>query len=232
MKSPAEQAIIREAIRIGSDSVDAVMEAAVPGVTEADATLAGFGVMIPAGAMLYDQPTASGPLAHNYSWARNPSWDYCRRLEAGEWFHVDHFGTFEGYLWDLGGSRVVGDQMTGEQSELLEAGIELVDALARAIYPGVRAGEVHAAGVDYLRGTPFRLKEDDFTHPFGHGIGMSWEAPWICHGNEERLEEGMFVAIEGFLGTQNIGGAMFEENGFIGPDAYENLSTSKRRYQG
>ncbi len=55
---------------------------------------------------------------------------------------------------------------------------------------------------------------------------------WICHGNEERLEEGMFVAIEGFLGTQNIGGAMFEENGFIGPDGYENLSTSKRRYQG
>ncbi len=42
----------------------------------------------------------------------------------------------------------------------------------------------------------------------------------------------MFVAIEGFLGTQNIGGAMFEENGFIGPDGYENLSTSKRRYQG
>lgn len=232
VKSPAEQAVMREAIRIGSAAVDAVMGAAVPGATEAEATLAGFEVMVPAGAMLYDQPTASGPLAHNYSWSRIPSWDACRRMEAGEWFHIDHFGTYEGYLWDLGRSRVVGDHMTGEQAELLDVGIELVDALARAIYPGVTAGEVHAAGVDYLRGTPFRLKEDDFTHPFGHGIGLSWEAPWICHGNEEVLVEGMFVAIEGFLGAQNIGGAMFEENGYIGPNGYENLSTCRRRYRG
>jgi hypothetical protein len=63
------------------------------------------------------------------------------------------------------------------------------------------------------------------------GVGLSWEAPWICHGNDEKLVEGMFVAIEGFLGTQNIGGAMFEENGYIGPNGYENLSTSRRRYQ-
>jgi Xaa-Pro aminopeptidase len=232
VKSPAEQALMRETIRIGSETVDAVMGAAVEGATEADATLAGFGVMVPAGALLYDQPTASGPLAHHYSWSRIPSWDASRRMQCGEWFHIDHFGTYEGYLWDLGRSRVVGDKMTAEQSELLEVGIELVDALAKAIHPGVAAGEVHAAGVDFLRGTPFELKDGGFTHPFGHGIGMSWEPPWICHGNDEPMLEGMFVAIEGFLGDRNLGGAMFEENGFIGANGYENVSTARRRYLG
>jgi Xaa-Pro aminopeptidase len=165
--------MMRAAIRIGSDAVDAVMNAAVEGATEADATLAGFDVMIPAGAMLYDQPTSSGPLAHHYSWARMPSWDATRRMRNGEWFHIDHFGTYQGYLWDLGGSRVVGNRMTSEQSDLLDISIELVDALARSIYPGVAAGEVHAAGVKFLRGTPFSVHEDDFTHPFGRPVRPS-----------------------------------------------------------
>ena len=116
IKSPAEQAIIRESCDIGSSAVEAMLDAAVEGATEAEAASAAFGVVVSEGAVMWDAACNSGDKSHLFSWARLPSHDGFRPMQKGEYFHVDCYGMFGGYAWDFGRTRVIGDQPTDWQS--------------------------------------------------------------------------------------------------------------------
>jgi len=59
---------------------------------------------------MYDHAVAAGEHSHHYAYGRLPSWDHRRRFETGDLFHVDMYGAFEGYYYDMGRSTVVGRQ--------------------------------------------------------------------------------------------------------------------------
>ena len=63
-KSPAEQALLRAAGRVGTRAMDAAMETAVPGTTEAQVAAAFLLQLASAGGALYDIVVTSGPWAH------------------------------------------------------------------------------------------------------------------------------------------------------------------------
>lgn len=236
VKTPAEQGLIRRAADIGNRAVDAIMDAAVAGVTEADCAKAGYEVVIGEGATMYDAPCASGPWSHRFTWGRLPSHDAVRPMEAGDLFHVDCYGAYGGYFWDFGRTRVVGDEPTKQQRDMLEATIEGVETVCSAITPGMTAGEVYAAAEEWMSANPVIASipevepETEGFPAVGHGIGMSWEAPWLMKDDPTPLEPGMWLAVELLFGHPDLGGTFMEHNGLVTEDGFEVLTTAQSRW--
>lgn len=235
-KSAAELALIRRSVAIGNRAVAAMMEAAVAGGTEAEAARAAVEVVVAAGAVLYDAACASGPRSHQFTWARLPSHDGVRALQPGDLFHVDCYGAYGGYFWDFGRTRVIGDQPTDAQRGLLEATVEGVERTCAAIRPGRTAGEVFAEAAAWMKADPVVQSlpageaETEGFPAVGHGIGLSWEAPWLMPEDPTVLEPGMYLAVELLFGHESIGGTMFEHNGIVTDDGFEVLTTCPSRW--
>lgn len=231
-KSATELAILRHAADIGSRAVEAMMEAVVPGAREADAARAAGEIILDEGGVIYDTPATSGRLSHHFAWSRLPTYDPDRRMAEGEWFHADCYGAYLGYLWDFGRTRVVGKSPSAGKLEMLEASIGLVDHLAGAIAPGVTAGDVARSGQQWLRDNAEAFVDDvGETFPYlGHGVGLSWEAPWLHEKEDTILEPGMYLALEGLLGNEGLGGVFHEENGVVTEDGFEVWSTARKRW--
>ena len=236
IKSPAEREIIREACAVGNATLEALVDAVVEGATEADAVGEAARVLIARGGVLYDAACASGPWAHQYTHARLPSADPIRRFERGDLFHVDCYGAYGGYFFDFARSRVVGDEPTERQRDLLEAVIEGVETVCEAIRPGMTAAEVYGVADEWMAESPFVTslpEEEPEMEGFpavGHGLGLMWEAPWLMKDDPTRIEENMYLAVEILLGHPSIGGAMFEHNGVVTSDGFEVLTTARERW--
>jgi Xaa-Pro aminopeptidase len=235
-KSPAEIEVIRHACALGSRSMDAMTDAVVEGATEAEAVAEAMRVLYAGGGTMYDAACASGPNAHGYAHARLPSCDPIRRLQRGDLFHVDYYGAYGGYYFDFARSRVVGDEPTPGQRDLVEATIEAVDRVCAAVRPGMTAGEIFAVGSSWMaesalvRSMPEETPEMEGFPAFGHGIGLMWEGPWIMPDDPTPLEPGMYLGIELLLGHPSVGGAMFEENGVVTENGFEVLTDARRRW--
>jgi Xaa-Pro aminopeptidase len=235
-KSPAELELIRHACALGNRTLEALIDAVVEGATEADAVAAASATLIAGGGVLYDAACASGPNAHQYTNARLPSADAVRRLAPGDMFHVDCYGSYGGYFFDFARSRVVGDDPTPAQRDLLEAAIECVETVCGAIRPGITAGDAYAVGDEWLRQSavvasiPEEKPEMEGFPAVGHGLGLMWEAPWLMPGDPTPLVPGMYLAVEMLLGHRDLGGAMFEHNGVVTETGFEVLTTARARW--
>ena len=236
IKSPAEQELIRRSCEIGNRAVEALMSAVVPGATEADANAAAASTVIIAGGALYDAPCSSGPWANGFAYARLPSADAVRRLQPGDLFHADCYGSYGGYFFDFGRSRCVGDEPTGAQRGLMEAVIEAVDTICAEVRPGVTADELYRHGERWMAASPVvqgLTEEEPEMEGFpavGHGLGLMWERPWLMPGDQTVIEPGMYLAVELLLGDANLGGAMFEQNGLVTDTGFEILTTARTRW--
>jgi Xaa-Pro aminopeptidase len=236
IKSAAEREVIRQACAVGNATLEALIDAVVEGASEADAVAEAARVLISRGGVLYDAACASGPWAHLYTHARLPSADPIRRLERGDLFHVDCYGAYGGYFFDFARSRVVGDDPTEPQRELLESVIEGVETICAGIRPGMTAGEVYGIAEEWMSSSAFVSslpKEEPEMEGFpavGHGLGLMWEAPWLMADDPTPIEENMYLAVEILLGHPSIGGAMFEHNGLVTSDGFEVLTTARERW--
>jgi Xaa-Pro aminopeptidase len=236
IKSPAEQTVIRQACVVGNATLEALIDAVVEGATEAEAVGEASRVLLRAGGVLYDAACASGPHAHTYTWARLPSADPLRRFERGDMFHVDCYGSYGGYFFDFARSRVVGDDPTPEQRELLDAPIDVVERTCAAIRPGMTAGDVYAFASDVIAESQFiaSIPREEPEMPgfpaIGHGLGLMWETPWLVKGDPMPIEPDMYLAVELLLGHPSIGGAMFEHNGLVTDSGFEILTTARSRW--
>ncbi|HUY08852.1 MAG TPA: Xaa-Pro peptidase family protein [Candidatus Dormibacteraeota bacterium] len=236
IKSPAEAQLIRQACHLGSLAMDDMMEAVVTGATEAEAAAEAARTLVRGGAVLYDAPCASGRNSHFFTSARLPSADPVRRMEKGDLFHVDFYGSYGGYFFDFARSRAIGDDPSKAQRDLLNAPIELVETICDAIRPGLTAGDLYSVGDAWLTesavvaGLPKEEPEMDGFPALGHGIGMMWEAPWIMADDPTPIEPGMYLAIEILLGHPSTGGAMFEQNGLVTDTGFEVLTTARKRW--
>jgi Xaa-Pro aminopeptidase len=235
-KTPAEIEVIRHACALGNRTLEALIDAVVEGATEADAVAAASETLIAGGGVLYDAACASGPNAHQYTSARLPSADPIRRFEPGDMFHVDCYGSYGGYFFDFARSRVVGDDPTPPQRDLLEGVIECVETVCDAIRPGMTAGDVYAVGDEWLgqsavvASLPEEEPEMEGFPAVGHGLGMMWEAPWLMPGDPTPIVPGMYLAVEMLLGHRDRGGAMFEHNGVVTESGFEVLTTARARW--
>ena len=236
IKSEAELELIRGACALGNQTLEALIDAVVEGATEAEAVAEASRVLLRGGGVLYDAACASGPTAHGYTSARLPSADPVRRFERGDMFHVDCYGSYGGYFFDFARSRVVGDEPTPTQLNLLESVIAPVEVTCAAIKPGMTAGEVYAVADEWLTGSEFVASiptEEPEMEGFpavGHGLGLMWEAPWLMKDDPTPIEPNMYLAVEVLLGYPSVGGAQFEHNGIVTENGFEVLTTARSRW--
>jgi Xaa-Pro aminopeptidase len=237
IKSDAEIAIIREAVRCGDAIMSAMLDACVPGATEADVAAAGYDAGIRRGAAPYDLPGASGPNSNFFSHGSLPSWGM-RTLEPGDLYHSDMYGAYHGYYYDYTRSTVVGREPSADQLRVLEGAIGAVEAVIEALRPGVTFDAAYERGAAYLRDNGFDAGTPDEVvsglgqafPSFGHSLGLAWESPWIVPGNPAPLEERMYLAVEAAVGLPGVGAAGFEQDVLIGRDGAEVLPALTPRW--
>jgi len=220
VKSDAEQAIIRQAVAVGDAVLAALLEAAVPGASEADAAAAGIRAATLAGATVLDLPASSGPYASDFAHGTLPSWTG-RELRAGDLYHSDAYGSFQGYFYDFGRTTVIGAEPTAAQEALIDGAIAAVDAAIDGLHPGSSFGDAYERAAAAIAGTGLQLGFPSF----GHGIGLAFESPWITPGNPELVQAGSALAVEAIVTLEGVGTAVHEHNLIVGPDGPELLST-------
>jgi Xaa-Pro aminopeptidase len=234
IKSPAEIRLVRESTRVGGEMVQAFVEAAVPGATEADCVLAALSCGIPQGAFPLDIPVASGAHVDHFLWDRMPSWDWRRPLQAGDMIHPDMYGTVGGYFYDLVRTTVAGRTVSDAQREVLEASVAVVEHIIDGMRPGVACGDLFARGAEWLGEHGFEVpgsKESagvallGQSYPsFGHSLGLAWENPSLVPGEEATLRPGMVMAVEAEVGRPGAGTGAFEHNLLVTEDGVEILT--------
>lgn len=235
-KSPLEQQAIRDAVAIGNKVMESMMTRALePGVTEAECITAGLSVAMENCIAVYDAACASGPYSFHYSYGRLPSWTG-RRLEAGDFFHVDTYGALDGYLYDFSRTTVCGGKPSADQQRILDAAVEAVDAGVATMRPGIPAKDVYHAVRNVLAGHGM-IGEGlggDYSHTpalcgsfpaHGHAIGLFWDPPWLLPDEEMLIEQGMAFGIELMAGLPDVGAVKCEQNVIVTDDGCELLTT-------
>jgi Xaa-Pro aminopeptidase len=200
-KSDTEVAMLRQSATVGAALTRTILEAATPGAT--DGICAGGGLALAAttpGCAVWDFSFASGPHAYHFQWNRLPQWDAERPYEPGDLVHPDVYGLLDGYVFDIGRTGVVGGRPELWQREIIEGAAGCVREMAAHLTPGVTCGQVFAAGKQYLLANGF-TDETTFSTSFpclGHGVGLSFEDPWIAAGPMESvaIEPNMVLSLE------------------------------------
>jgi Xaa-Pro aminopeptidase len=233
VKSPAELELMRAAGALGVRAVEAAMEAAVAGAREQELAAAAVSEIVAGGGALYGMGLSSGPFAHTFA-PIAPAAYRVRRLEPGDMVRLDIYGSIEGYLFDFGRSRVVGDEPSGEQQAILDAVRDPVLAGIEAVRPGEplgtvarRCDEVFAASAYVERfGAP-----DSPLGSWGHGIGLAFERPWIEAGADMPLQPGMCLAVERRIEAPGVGGANYEDNLIVTDGGSAVITDARRRWE-
>jgi Xaa-Pro dipeptidase len=142
---------------------------------------------------------------------------------------------FQGYWMDPGRSLICRNQPTQSQRALLEGAVEVVDAVAAAMRPGITPRQLGVLGGAIAR------KHGYFDHPqlkvplLGHGLSTNFIPYVIPIGAvgadtdgalryDVPLEAGMVMASEIFLTHPGVGTAGFEQNLIVTTGAPELLT--------
>lgn len=233
IKSENEIGIIKKSCEIAVAALRKGLEAVAPRTTEAEIVSVIARDLIMNGVAIYDIIPAAGPHSGVYCYSRLPAFDYERKMEEGDMFHVDIFGAYQGYQFDFGRTVVVGREPDKEQTELMNAVEGSVNEVIKAIKPGVTAGEAGQIGYEYLEKTGF-IKISDVGHggkssgfpSFGHGLGLQFGRPYLMKRDRTRLRPGMYLAVEKTIGKPGVGGAMLEHDVVVTDAGVEVLTRS------
>jgi Xaa-Pro dipeptidase len=228
IKSPAEQALIREAAAIHRRGTAALLAAIRPGVTEAELVAAFAGTVMAAGAGLYFTSMSSGSGVARWTSVPHPGFG-TRRLEAGDMLRFDMGIIWQGYLSDYGRAATVGPP-NADQTRLLAALHAGLEAAIAAVRPGGRVRDIAMAGEAALTaaGVGGAGETDGIVSSFpvhwGHGLGMGWERPWLTEDEDMEIRPGMVLAIERALTWRGVGTVAAEQNVLVLADGAEILT--------
>jgi Xaa-Pro aminopeptidase len=172
--------------------------------------------------------TVFGDALAPHGGAAGPAGWTTRTLAAGDLLRLDAYGSVGGYLFDFARSVVVGDALTEEQVELIGAMRTSVLAGIERLRPGTRLADVARACDEALAETAHARRHGVPEHLmggfWGHGLGLSFEPPWIGPDSAEVAEPGWCLAVERRAAVPGLGGAQYEDNVLIGPDGAELLT--------
>lgn len=188
-KSAEEIELLAQAAAQADKAMQMAVDACQVGTTESEIAWAAEAGFRKSGADVVDftivAAGANGAFPHHH--AGNT------QLKNGDAIVIDIGATYRGYKSDI--TRMVhlgkpAEEFTRAYAAVLEANQR---AMA-AVRPGITAEEIDRVAREVLEAARYGKY---FTHRTGHGIGLDGhEPPWIMHGNEVILEEGMTFSIE------------------------------------
>ncbi|HWE60888.1 MAG TPA: Xaa-Pro peptidase family protein [Chloroflexota bacterium] len=220
-KDAGELQLIREAIRCNEAGFAAAQRAIAPDVSEFEVYLAVARAIQEAAGMalgLNDSNHAfiSGPRTEI---AAGPPTD--RRLQTGDLMIIDVNPVIRHYKGDITRTFCVGKPNAAQRA--------MHDVLVRALDRAMAAGRPGAMGREVDAVMRELLVEAGYgqwlTTHFGHGLGLQHlERPYIIPAEEQRLEEGMVIALEpGVYGPEGMS-MRLEDNYLVTANGLEPLS--------
>ncbi len=224
IKSARELEAYRWAGEVVTGALTAACEALLIGRSSAESAAAAAAILLRAGGGFHRIDIHHGPQTEHRVVSADLYGYHTRTPAAGEVARAWIMGPiFQGYWMDPGRSLICGKQPTAEQRALLEGAVEVVEAVAAAMRPGVTPRQLGVLGGAIAR------KHGYFDHPqlkvplLGHGLGTNFIPYMIPIGEGEAdpggalhydspLTAGMVMAAEIFLTHPGVGTAGFEQN--------------------
>lgn len=227
LKSDAELEIVRAAAGLGIRAVRAGLDAAVPGATEADVAAAAIEVIVRGGGVYFGMGLSSGDHADSYGHSQPAAYDGRTVLREGDMARLDLYGSLDGYLFDLARTCVVGVSPTDDQAVMMDAARDAVLAGIHGVAPGVPMSEIARICDRTLTDSEFARRGSSAPltgFPWGHSMGLSFDAPWIEAGCSTLIEPRMCLAVEKRLARPGVGGVSYEDNLIVTEDGCEVIS--------
>jgi Xaa-Pro dipeptidase len=166
--------------------------------------------------------TAVGYRMHEISTARKMTSGDIALLELGV--------VADGYWADRTRARVAGPP-TDEQVRVYDTVKRAQEASIAAIRPGVKAGDVDAAGRAVIEEAGYGK---EFLHITGHGLGFGYHemGPVIGPGATHALEEGNFTSVEPGIYFTPVGGIRIEDDVLVTASGAEVLGPFRKELIG
>lgn len=209
IKSEDEIKCLEKAYEIADKSMDAVLKAIKPGMTENE--LKGIAV-----AKMY----AEGAEAEGYPFwiiagkGSNQAVSRIRNavIREGDLVQVQVSARYEGYVSTLGRPVIIGEP-TQYQLDLVNAGYTVEKEILKLAKPGLPAVEISKIHRKVLEDLGFA---DHILYGPVHGTGlMENEHPWVEEHSDYDLQEGMTFCTCLYLGNDEKEVGIRVENGFI-----------------
>jgi Xaa-Pro aminopeptidase len=222
IKSPAEQALLRQSAEVTRQAFEACFAAARPGVTEREIGRIAAETMIRHGAeRLGFVLIASG--AENYRCLSGKPTD--RRLEPGDMVWIDMGTVYQGYWSDFCRAGIIG-RPTLEQQDSQKAILEVNQACLDAVKIGEPVKRVAQAAQAAFTRLGYDVQLGDGR--IGHGMGlMSTEPPHTALYEDTLMEKDLAFTIEPRFVTA-AGVFNCEELVLVTPAGGEFLTTAPR----
>lgn len=204
VKSPAEIALLREAVTVAEQGIAAVRQAVAPGVPRSDLRAVWSETVAKAGAPL---PMTG---AWEYISVGSDPWGGEAIAMPGDLIKVDVGCLMDGYTSDSGRTFVLGgpNRLQEDIHAALMAGFNAGFSL---LHPGVPLSEVHAATQSAIRAQGLTgYCRGHFGHSLGTGPGTE-EWPFISAQAETSAEVGMVLAFECPIYINGVGGMIIED---------------------
>jgi Xaa-Pro dipeptidase len=236
IKSAQELEIYRQAGRIVTRALDALMGAVLGGYSSAEAASRAAAIIMRAGGGFHRIDIHHGPTTEHRIVSGSLYGYQTDNPIEGEMVRAWIYGPlYEGYWLDPGRSAICGNRPNSQQRALLEGAVEVVDSVVAAMKPGVTPRQLGVLGGEIAR------KHGYFDHPqlkvplLGHGLGTNFIPYLIPIGAgeedadgslryDEPLQAGMVMAAEIFLTHPGVGTAGFEQNLIVTEHGPELLS--------
>jgi len=222
-KDATEVALIRAAIAIAEQALEAILPRVQVGMTELAVAGELERALRVAGSegFPFETIVASGPrsaLPH----ARAST----RAIARGDLLLIDFGAIYQGYCADITRTFVVGAPPTDRQREIYTLVRESNGSASALVRQGMRGRDADALARDYIERAGFG---EAFGHSLGHGIGLEvHEAPRLAKTAEAPLPSGAVVTIEPGVYLEGWGGVRIEDDVLLGSEGSLVLTTFPR----
>lgn len=198
VKSPAEIAYVRRAAELADDSLEAMVEAAGPGVFEGKVAAAGAVPILAGGG----DPPPSGPVLGSGDRALlvRSATGY-RTMDAVDQLTIEHAASYRHYCACLMRTLAIG-RANADQQRMFDVALEALTGMTEAARPGNVIGDIddaHRAIFD----------RNGFSHArmsaCGYSLGATYRPSWmdvppmIYSGNEMPIVPGMVLFLHAIL---------------------------------
>ncbi|EUJ40641.1 M24 family metallopeptidase [Brochothrix campestris] len=223
IKTPAEIAIVKQAIAISDQAFTDILNFIRPGVTEQEVSNELLFNMMRQGATgaSFDTIVASGHRsAMPHGVASN------KVIETGDFVTLDFGCYYNGYVSDMTRTIAVG-QPSAQLREIYDVTLAANEAVIQQIKAGMTGVAVDKIARDVISKAGYG---DAFGHSLGHGIGLEiHEGPNASMKSTHVLQPGHIITDEPGIYLPGVGGVRIEDDILIKEDGIEVLTQSSKK---
>lgn len=220
IKDAHEIALIRKAVRIQEQALEAVLLTIEPGQTELEVAGRLEAEMKARGSAEPGFPTIIAAGAHGSLPHYRPG---RAKIAAGRPLLIDWGAVYRGYHSDMTRTFAIG-RWNRKIREVYRVVLEAQEAAAAALAPGKTTAEIDAIARDHIRAAGYG---DYFGHGLGHGFGLEGkEEPYLTNMLAPTvLRPGQVVTVEPGIYLPGVGGVRIEDDYVITERGAKNLCT-------